>query len=101
VEFNDEVTFCKIIDGIIKFESRGIIISIDCEGFVVRAISFSFRSKIVNEIDLERFVFEFNFELPNGASNSIIDRIETIELLLFKNPFSNDKNICDVLIMKF
>ncbi len=52
------MTFCKLIDGINTFGSRGIINSMGESFFVWIETSFPNRSSIENEIDLERFVLD-------------------------------------------
>ncbi len=61
------------MDGIIKLGSRGIIISIGCERFVWIETSFPFWSRIESEIDVETFVFDWDFEFPNEANGCIVD----------------------------
>ncbi len=61
------------MDGIIKFGSRGIIISIGCERFVSIETSFPYWSRIESEIDVDTFVFAEDLEFPNEANGCIID----------------------------
>jgi hypothetical protein len=72
VEFN-EVTFCKVNDGMTTLGSRGIINSNGWVRSVCIETSFPFRSRIVNEIDLDRFVFDWDDDWSAEASGCIID----------------------------
>jgi hypothetical protein len=67
------VTFCKLIDGIIKFGSRGMNISNGLSIVVVNWISLSFSSKYVNEINREKLVFNEDLEFPKLAKGSNVD----------------------------
>jgi hypothetical protein len=57
MEFVEEI-LCKIIGGIIRFGSRGIIILNGLSIVVSRGISVPLRSRIESETDVERFVFD-------------------------------------------
>ena len=67
------VTFCKLIGGRTKFGSRGIINSIGSLRFVRKGISFPRESRIENEMDLERFVLDWDRDWPAVANGCIND----------------------------
>ncbi len=67
------VIFCKLIGGRTKFGSRGIISSMGSLRFVWKGISFSPESRIENEMDLERFVFDWDRDWSAVANGCIND----------------------------
>ncbi len=68
-----EITFCKYIDEMIIFGSRGIIISIESFRLAWMETSFRFWSRIESDIDLDRLVFNWEPDWSAAASGCMDD----------------------------